>query len=80
VVASNRAGETVEDSATFQVRALHKPFIAADDIVTVDGAQYAGSGSSFVIEGVSIDGRRYDLTLEWSTATQGFEIIGISAL
>ena len=54
-----------------------KPFIGANDVVSLDGAQCEVSDVQVWLKDASLAETLYDLRLEWRTATQGFEIIEI---
>ena len=56
---------------------FQKGFISADDTIELGWAGISGLGKSLTIRGAVIDGEYYDISLEWRTATQGFEITPI---
>lgn len=70
-------GAQKDASATFTVVAFDKVFIDANDEVNASGATVTANGDEISVENVSIDGRLYDLKMQWRTAEQGFEIIEI---
>ncbi len=77
VVAVSTTAETAQASATFTVERFHKPFIDARDTVSVDTAAFSGAGKTLEIKNIVIDDVEYDLTLDWDTAAQDFEISAI---
>jgi len=45
--------------------------------VSLADAQCSLSGSQISLQDALLDGRIYDILLDWRTATQGFEIIEV---
>jgi len=76
-IAVTENGRTLESSVQFSVAKFHKPFIGPDDSVSLGGAYCSVTDSSISVQDAMIDGRPYDVYLEWQTATQGFEIYRI---
>ena len=76
-IAVTENGRTLESSVQFSVAKFHKPFIGAGDSVSLGGAYCSVTDSSISVQDAMIDGRPYDVYLEWRTATQGFEIYRI---
>jgi hypothetical protein len=67
-------GSAKEATATFFVDNFHKPFIFQGDVVDISGGSASLDQTGIDLLDVLIDGKRYDLRLEWTTATQGFEL------
>ena len=53
------------------------PFVAADEEVSVEEAEASLSGDVIRLDGVMVGGQSYDIELQWTTATQGFDIRSI---
>lgn len=70
-------GRTAEVTNTFTVLTLLEGFISADQSVDIPSDGASVSGDEIYIEGLSVDGEIFDVTLRWRTATQGFEIIEV---
>ncbi|MDA9798042.1 hypothetical protein N9C39_04760 [Luminiphilus sp.] len=73
----SKDGSVKESSSTFTVTKFHKPFIGPSDTVSLTGSSCQVSGDRMSVIDALIDGRRYDLDLQWRTAAQDFEIIDI---
>lgn len=76
--AYSRNGAMKEDSSSFTVDKFHANFFPAPDAVNASQAQCTPEQSGVFLRDISVDGRRYDVRLQWQTATQGFEIISIN--
>ena len=76
-VALSPSGDGNSASATFTVETFHKPFIRPTDVVDPSGTTIVPDAAGILLENLQIDGRAYDVRLEWQTATQGFEIVEI---
>ena len=76
-VAVAKTGEYVVDSATFTVEAFDQSFIGPSEPISVTGSEILATEKSIQLDGVNIGGSVYDLTLEWQTATQDFDIVRI---
>ena len=70
-------GSVTERDVEFGVTRFQKGFISADDTIELGWAGISGLGKSLTIRGASIDGEYYNISLEWRTSTQGFEITSI---
>ncbi|MFK7975724.1 MAG: hypothetical protein AB8C02_06285 [Halioglobus sp.] len=70
-------GAQKDSSSTFTVVGFDKTFIAPGAIVNANNATVTAAGDEISVENISIDGRIYDLKMQWRTAEQGFEIIEI---
>ena len=70
-------GRTISRTKTFSVDNFHKPFIRPEDEVNLNSASCTVMNSEISIFDAYIDGRAYDLMLEWRTANQNFQIFDI---
>jgi hypothetical protein len=75
--AYNQNGQFTESSSTFTVTRFHKPFLGAGDQVDLSEAQCSVSDSQISIGDAAMDGKVYDILLDWRTAAQDFQIIEI---
>ncbi|MGB1958460.1 MAG: reprolysin-like metallopeptidase [Luminiphilus sp.] len=75
--AYNQNGQFTESSSTFTVTRFHKPFLGAGDQVDLSEAQCSVSDSQISLGDAVIDGKVYDILLDWRTAAQDFQIIEI---
>lgn len=76
-VAVTEDGRTLEKFSSFSVTKFHKPFIGSQDTVNMNGAFCLVQGNRMSVVDALIDGKSYDISLEWRTGTQGFEIYRI---
>ena len=76
-VAVTDTGRTLENFSSFTVAKFHKPFIGPQDSVNLNGAFCSVQGNQMSVVDALIDGKSYDISLEWRTGTQGFEIYRI---
>ena len=76
-VAVTEDGRTLEKFSSFSVTKFHKPFIGSQDTVNMNGAFCSVQGNRMSVVDALIDGKSYDISLEWRTGTQGFEIYRI---
>jgi hypothetical protein len=78
VRAVDDAGSYQDASATFNVVRFPASFIANPGEVSLLGASATMlDGNTFRLNNVLVQGAAYNLTLRWSTATQGFALVGI---
>jgi hypothetical protein len=70
-------GQSGDSTSEFTVARFEKPFLQADDQVSLADAQCSLSGSQISLQDALLDGKIYDILLDWRTATQGFEIIEV---
>lgn len=70
-------GSVKERDVDFGVTRFQKGFIRKEDNIELGWAGISGLGKSLTIRGALIDGEYYDISLEWHTSTQGFEITSI---
>ena len=75
--AYNQNGQFTESSSTFTVTRFHKAFLGAGDQVDLSGAQCSVSDSQISVGDAEMDGKVYDILLDWRTADQDFQIIEI---
>jgi len=75
--AYNQNGQFMESSSTFTVTRFHKAFLGAGDQVDLSGAQCSVSDSQISVGDAVMDGKVYDILLDWRTAAQDFQIIEI---
>lgn len=75
--AYDRSGQSVDSTSAFTVARFEKPFLKADDQVSLADAQCSLSDSRISLQNALMDGKFYDILLDWRTATQGFEMIEI---
>ena len=75
--AYNQNGQFTESSSTFTVTRFHKPFLGAGDQVDLSEAQCSVSDSQISLGDAVMDGKVYDILLDWRTAAQDFQIIEI---
>lgn len=78
VRATDAFGSVKEQSLDFDVTRFHKGFIGAKDDIELGWAAMTALGKSLTIRGASIDGEVYDISLEWRTSSQTFEITRIT--
>jgi hypothetical protein len=77
-VAYDLLGNSTEQLSTFKVVAYDKNFINSNEVVDLSGATCNLLGDEIKIYGASIGQQSYKLLqLEWRTAEQGFEVMGI---
>ena len=74
---TSKTGEQRSLRRNFTVAKFHKPFIDAGDGVDTGQALATTEDSAVQLDGVVVDGRRYNLRLEWQTASQTFELVEI---
>jgi hypothetical protein len=77
VVATSGTGDFTSRRSTFTVTKFDTPFVAADDEVRVEGAAVGLSSDTVTLDGITVDGKSYDIELQWDTASQGFELRAI---
>lgn len=75
--AYDHSGQSADSTAVFTVARFDKPFLQADDQVSLADAQCSLSGSQISLQNALLDGKIYDILLDWRTATQSFEMIEI---
>lgn len=65
-------------TTTFNVARFDNAFISDPSSVSLNGATVRDDGKSILIDNLLVEGKRYDLRLDWRTATQGFAIAEIA--
>ena len=80
VTVSDEFGSVIERSVEFIVTRFDEPFIFEEDLVELGWSNVYPMGRSLTIRGASIGEEHYNITLEWLTATQAFEIVRIEKL
>ncbi len=79
LVARDDQGNTLEKTITFYVQRFDDAWVGDENLVSLDNARVNISGSRDIsIEGLSHNGKEYDLILHWKTSRQGFDIIRIT--
>lgn len=74
---TDRFGSVVERSVEFGVTRFEKSYISVDDYVELGWAGISALGRSISIRGAWIGEQTYDITLEWRSESQRFEITSI---
>lgn len=77
VTAFDKNGLTEAATVNFTVIGFHKSFFPANTVVDLGQATITGSGQTISIQGMSIDGVRYNVTLAWHTESQTFQFTDI---
>lgn len=72
--ALSRSGATRSNSASFTVVRFDTSFIANPDDLDFSRAQCVINDQQLTIIDALVSGRAVDITLQWRTATQGFEL------
>lgn len=75
--AETRSGNTLNSEATFTVLRFDSSFISDPQQVDISTAQCVINGQQITLIDALIEGQATDVTLQWRTATQGFELIDI---
>lgn len=70
-------GSVSERTVDFEVTRFSKGFLRKEDTVELGWSRVTGMGDTLSIREALIDGDYYNITLEWKTASQGFEIVYI---
>lgn len=71
-------GSVQERSVDFSVTTFQKGYISADETVELGWAtNITALGDSVTIQGATIGGGKYDITLTWRTSSQSFELTRI---
>ncbi|WP_457673349.1 matrixin family metalloprotease [Thiolapillus sp.] len=79
LVARDDQGNTLEKTVTFYVQRFDDPWVGDENLVSLDNARVSISGSRDIsIEGLSHNGKEYDVILHWKTSRQGFDIIRVT--
>lgn len=75
--AFNQSSQSISRTVEFSVAKFHKSFLAAGDQVDLTGAQCSVDSDQIAIDDAIMDGRIYNILLEWRTAAQDFQITEI---
>lgn len=75
--AISSSGGAKASSVEFTVTKFHKPFFQPNDLVDLSGSACYSERDSISIVDAIVDGKTYDIELQWRTAAQDFEIIEI---
>ena len=79
-LAHTTVGTTKESAATFEVVKFKQAFINDPDAVDLTGTSCSMSTDDISVGNAQVEGDAYDVTLNWRTAEQGFEIIKIDKI
>lgn len=75
--AQTTSGATLSSEATFTVLRFESSFISDPQQVDISSAQCVINGQQITLIDALIEGRATDITLQWRTATQGFEFLDV---
>jgi hypothetical protein len=67
-------------TATFNVTRFDNAFISNPSGVSISGATVRDEGESILIDNLLVEGKRYDVRLNWRLAMQGFAITQIASV
>ncbi len=70
-------GQTISTQATFNVLRLGSSFIADPNLVDISGVQCVINDQNISLIDAVVEGTPTDITLQWRTATQGFELFDV---
>ncbi len=74
-------GGIATQNATVEVDRFLSSFIGEDsEVDTSTVSEVSFGGASFTLKGLTVEGRQWDVVMDFDTATQGFEITDIAAL
>lgn len=76
-IAVDLAGFYSSSSSRITVERFDSEFFGPSTIVSTSSANVVSGGKDIRIEGLEIDGQRYNVLLRWNTAIQGFSIVDI---
>lgn len=76
-IAETESGATLSSEATFTVLRFDSSFISDPQQVDISSAQCVINGQQITLIDALIEGQATDVTLQWRTATQGFELMRI---
>jgi hypothetical protein len=77
VRAIDSEGSFKDSSATFNVTRFDNSYISNSSSVSLNGATISNDNQSIFISNMTADGKKYDIRLDWRTATQGYTITQI---
>ena len=75
--AYNQNGLFEDSTATFTVTRFHKSFLSQGDQVDLNTAQCSVADGQITLSDAIMDGKVYDILLDWRTAAQDFQIVEI---
>lgn len=75
--AKDSLNNTLSRSVTFSVTRYDDPYVADSSLVTLSGATVTKSGEDILVNGLSHNGKAYDLRMRWRKQTQDFEPVQI---
>ena len=75
--AYDQNGLLKESTTTFTVTRFHTPFFGPNDQVDLNTAQCSVADSQITLSDAIMDGKVYDILLDWRTAAQDFQIVEI---
>ena len=70
-------GSAIERTTQFEATRFDKPFLGPDDAVELGWSRVTGMGDTLSVREALIDGEYYNMTLQWRTASEAFEIVYI---
>ena len=70
-------GSVVERTTQFEATRFNKSFLGPGDVVELGWSRATGMGDTLVIREALVDGEYYNITLQWRTSSQSFEIVDI---
>ena len=77
VRATDSFGSVKERTVEFGVTRFNKSFISEDEYIELGWAGFSALGRSISVRGARIGDEYYDISLEWRSASQNFEITSI---
>jgi hypothetical protein len=77
--AISNGNNVLSSSATFSVTKFNKPFISPQDVFSLDNASCSIQSNNVAVFNALVDGSFYDISIQWSTAAQDFEIVDITS-
>ena len=70
-------GSVVTRTTRFEATRFDKSFLDQSDTVDLDWSRVTGMGDTLSVREALIDGEYYNITLQWRTSSQSFEIVSI---
>ena len=75
--ATDSFGSVKERSVEFGVTRFNESYISEDEYIELGWAGFSALGRSISIRGARIGDEYYDISLEWKSSSQNFEITSI---
>lgn len=75
----DNSGSAKETTANFSVARFDNSFISNPDSISLNNAQITHDSNLITIKNMMVDGKFYDVTLQWYSAMQGFSITQINS-